>query len=179
MKYIEKKYQQLIQDIESAYDDTCDTLKYHINELKKMLAEKDEEIEKLKGGSQLQKEIDEYNRLEAQKNMNLEDDLAAAKSKINELVADVNSARAAAEEWETRFYTLVAEYKLDLNRPVKKESVEKAKTRRRSKTVVAHCKDCGTYFQAKSTNAKYCSSCGKERAKQSRLKWLAKQAKKK
>lgn len=179
MKYIGKKYQDLIKDIESAYDDTCNTLKYHINELKKMLAEKDEEIEKLKNGNKLQAEIDEYNRLEAQKNMNLEDDLAAAKSKINELVSDVSSARATAEEWETRFYTLVTEYGIDLNRPVKKESVEKAKTRRRSKTVVAHCKDCGTYFQAKSTLAKYCSACGKERAKQSRLKWLAKQAKKK
>lgn len=176
MKYIGKKYQDLIKDIESAYDDTCNTLKYHINELKKMLAEKDEEIEKLKGGSELQKEIDEYNRLEAQNNMNLEDDLATAKSKINELVADVNSARASAEEWETRFYTLVKEYGIDLNRPVKKESVEKAKTRKkRSKIVVAHCKDCGTYFQAKSKLAKYCSACGKERAKQSRLKWLAKQ----
>ena len=64
MKYIEKKYQELIQGIERAYDDTCGTLKYHINELKKMLAEKDEEIEKLKGANQLQKEIDEYNRLE-------------------------------------------------------------------------------------------------------------------
>lgn len=176
MKYIEKKYQQLIQDIESAYDDTCDTLKYHINELKKMLSEKDEEIEKLKASSELQKEIDEYNRLEAQKNMNLEDELATAKSKINELVADVSSARAAAEEWETRFYALVTEYKLDLNRPIKKESVEKAKTRKkRSKSVVVYCKDCGTYFQAKSKNAKYCSACGKKRAKQSRLKWLAKQ----
>lgn len=193
MKYIEKKYQQLIEEIKSAYDDTtrayeytCDTLKYHINELKQQLAEKDEEIEKLKGGSELQKEIDEYNRLEAKNNMNLEDDLAAAKSKINELVADVNSARAAANEWEDRFYTLVKAYGIDLDKPVKTSAVVhhcgegepkvyKPKTRKRSKTVVVYCKDCGTYFQAKSKNAKYCSACGKKRIKESRLKWLAKQ----
>lgn len=80
MKYIEKKYQQLIEDMDRAYTDVHDTLKYHINELKKMLAEKDEEIEKLKGGNRLQAEIDEYNRLEAQNNMNLEDEIARLKA---------------------------------------------------------------------------------------------------
>lgn len=187
MKYIEKKYQQLIQDIESAYDDTCDTLKYHINELKKMLAEKDEEIEKLKGGSQLQKEIDEYNRLEAQKNMNLEDEITQLKAQLDETEEELKMANGTIEAWEERFYTLVKAYGIDLNKPVKADAVVhhcgegepkvyKPKTRKkRSKTVVAHCKDCGAYFQAKSKNAKYCSACGKKRAKQSRLKWLAKQ----
>ena len=176
MKYIEEKYQQLIRNIESAYDDTCSTLKYHIDELKKMLAEKDDEIEKLKGASQLQKEIDEYNRLEAQNNMNLEDEITQLRAKLTEKDSDLKAAYDSIEAWETRFYTLVTEYGINLNRPVKKESVEKAKTRRkRSKIVVAHCKDCGTYFQAKSKLAKYCSACGKKRAKQSRLKWLAKQ----
>ena len=180
MKDIKKHYQDLIKDINISNDKIVSGLKNHITWLESKMLKLQEELEKKNERTDLQKEIDEYNRLEAQKNMNLEDDLATAKSKINELVADVSSARAAAEEWETRFYALVAEYKLDLNRPIKKESVEEAKTRKkRSKIVVAHCKDCGTYFQAKSTLAKYCSSCGKERAKQSRLKWLAKQAKKK
>lgn len=87
MKYTEKKYQQLIEDIKSAYEDTCDilkdtcdTLKFHINELKQQLASKDEEIEKLKEGNKLQNEIDEYNRLEAQKNMNLEGTIARLKA---------------------------------------------------------------------------------------------------
>lgn len=122
MKYIEKKYQQLIQDIESAYDDTCDTLKYHINELKKMLSEKDEEIEKLKGGSQLQKEIDEfqkeideYNRLEAQNNMNLEDEIVELKAKLAEKESDLKGAYDSIEAWENRFYTLVKAYGIDLN----------------------------------------------------------------
>lgn len=164
MKYIEKKYQQLIQGIESAYDDTCDTLKYHINELKKMLAEKDEEIEKLKGGDQLQKEIDEYKRLEVQKNTHLEEDLAAA--------------RAAAEAWETRFYTLVNEYGIDLNRPVKKESVEKAKEHGRGKyerkPFVISCNDCGILFEAKGGNAKYCPECRKARICARTKAWKAK-----
>lgn len=176
MKDIKKYYQDLIKDINLANDKIVGGLKNHINWLEKKVFELQEENEKLKSGSQLQSEIDEYNRLEAQKNMNLEDDLATANSKINELVADVSSARAAAEEWETRFYALVAEYKLDLNRPIKKESVEQAKThKKRSKSVVVYCKDCGTYFQAKSKIAKYCSSCRDKRAKASRAKWLAKQ----
>lgn len=173
MKDIKKYYQDLIEGIKSAYEDTCDTLKFHINELKQQLASKDEEIEKLKEGNKLQAEIDEYNRLEAQKSMNLEDDLAAA--------------RASAEAWETRFYTLVKAYGIDLNKPVKagvvvhhcgegEPKVYKPKTRkRRVKTVVAHCKDCGTYFQAKSKNAMYCSKCKKEHIKKSKAKWLAKQ----
>lgn len=186
MKYIEKKYQQLIEDIERAYDNTCDTLKYHINELQKMLAEKDEEIEKLKGGSELQKEIDEYNRLEAQKNMNLEDEIVELKAKLAEKESDLKGAYDSIEAWENRFYTLVKAYGIDLNKPVKvsaahhcgegEPKVLKPKTRKkRSKNVVVYCKDCGTYFQAKSKLAKYCSSCRDKRAKASRAKWLAKQ----
>ncbi len=193
MKYIEKKYQQLIEDIKSAYDDTarayedtCDTLKYHINELKEQLANKDEEIEKLKGVSQLQNEIDEYNRLEAQKNMNLEDEIVELKAKLAEKESDLKGAYDSIEAWENRFYTLVKAYGINLNKPVKVSGVRhcgdgepkvcKPGTRRkRSKNVVVYCKDCGTYFQAKSKLAKYCSSCRDKRAKQSRLKWLAKQ----
>lgn len=177
MKYIEKKYQQLIQDIESAYDNTCDTLKYHINELKKMLADKDEEIEKLKGGSQLQKEIDEYNRFEAQHNMNLEDEITQLRAKLTEKDSDLKAAYDTIEAWETRFYTLVKAYGIDLNKPVKVQQPGEAKpkTKKRSKNVVCYCKDCGTYFQAKSKIAKYCSSCRDKRAKASRAKWLAKQ----
>lgn len=193
MKYIEKKYQQLIEDIKSAYDDAarayedaCDTLKYHINELKEQLANKDEEIEKLKSGSQLQKEIDEYNRLEAQKNMNLEDEIVELKAKLAEKESDLKGAYDSIEAWENRFYTLVKAYGIDLNKPVKADAVVhhcgegepkvyKPKTRKRSKTVVVYCKDCGTYFQAKSKIAKYCSSCRDKHAKASRAKWLAKQ----
>ena len=80
MKDIKKYYQDLTEGIKGAYEDTFDTLKYHINELKQQLASKDEEIEKLKEGNKLQNEIDEYNRLEAQKNMNLEGTIAKLKA---------------------------------------------------------------------------------------------------
>lgn len=160
MKYIEKKYQQLIQDIESAYDDTCDTLKYHINELKKMLADKDEEIEKLKNGNKLQAEVDEYNRLEAQHNMNLEDEIC-------ELKAENIRLKKAYSDLEKAYKITV-----DTPAPAKKPG---RKAGSKSKTVVAYCKDCGAYFQAKSKLAKYCSSCRDKRVKASRAKWLAKQ----
>lgn len=187
MKYIEKKYQDLIQTIERAYDDTCDTLKYHINELKKVIADKDEEIEKLKGANRLQNEIDEYNRLEAQHNMNLEDEIVELRAKLAEADSELKKANSAVKAWENRFYTLVKAYGIDLNKPVKTEAVVhhcgegepkvyKPKTyKKRSKNVVAYCKDCGTYFQAKSKNAKYCSECKAKRIKESRAKWLVKQ----
>ena len=171
MKDIKKYYQDLIKDINLSNDKVVSGLKNHITWLESKMLKLQDELEKKNERSDLQKEIDEYKRLEAQKNMNLEEDLAAA--------------RAAAEEWESRFYTLVKAYGIDLDKPVKVDvhhcgegepKVIKPKTRKkRSKTIVAHCKDCGTYFQAKSKNAKYCSACGKKRAKQSRLKWLAKQ----
>lgn len=164
MKYIEKHYQQLIQDIESAYDNTCDTLKYHINELQKIIAEKDDEIEKLKGASQLQKEINEYNRLEAQNNMNLEDEIVELKSENTRL--------------KKAYSDLEKAYKLSVETPAPASKTGR-KTGTKNKYVVAYCKDCGTYFQAKSKIAKYCSSCRDKRAKASRAKWLAKQKKQK
>lgn len=166
MKYIEKKYQDLINNIESAYDNTCDTLKYHIDELQKIIAEKDEEIEKLKGGDKLQKEIDEYNRLEAQKNMNLEGEivrLKAENSRLQKAYSDLEKA-----------------YKITVDTPAPAKKTGSKTTSKRRKTVsrhtiVAHCKDCGTYFQAKSKLAKYCSKCRTKRIKESQAKWKAKQ----
>lgn len=190
MKDIKKYYQDLIKDINLSNDKIVSGLKNHITWLEKKVLELQEESEKKSERTDLQKEIDEYNRLEAQNNMNLEDEITQLRAKLSEKESDLKSAYDSIEAWETRFYTLVKAYGIDLDKPVKTSAVVhhcgegepkvyKPKTRKRSKTVVAHCKDCGTYFQAKSTNAKYCSSCGKERAKQSRLKWLAKQAKKK
>lgn len=167
MKYIEKKYQQLIEDIKSAYndtarayEDTCDTLKYHINELKQQLANKDEEIEKLKGESQLQNEINEYNRLEAQNNMNLEDEIVKLKAENTRL--------------KKAYSDLEKAYKLSVDTPAPAKKTGR-KTGRKNKAVVAYCKDCGTYFQAGNRAAKYCGKCKAARAKASRAKWLAKQ----
>lgn len=186
MKDIKKYYQDLIKDINLANDKIVGGLKNHITWLESKVLNLQDEIEKLKSASQLQKEIDEYNHLEAQKNMNLEDEIVELKAKLAEKESDLKGAYDSIEAWENRFYTLVKAYGIDLNKPVKTSAVVhhcgegepkvyKPKTRKRSKTVVAHCKDCGTYFQAKSKIAKYCSTCRDKRAKASRAKWLAKQ----
>lgn len=186
MKDIKKYYQDLIKDINLANDKIVGGLKNHITWLESKVLNLQDEIEKLKSGSQLQKEIDEYNRLEAQNNMNLEDEIVELKAKLAEKESDLKGAYDSIEAWENRFYTLVKAYGIDLNKPVKTDAVVhhcgegepkvyKPKTRKRSKTVVVYCKDCGTYFQAKSKIAKYCSTCRDKRAKASRAKWLAKQ----
>lgn len=158
MKDIKKYYQDLIKDINLANDKIVSGLKNHITWLESKVLNLQDEIEKLKGGSQLQKEIDEYNRLEAQHNMNLEDEivkLKAENSRLKKAYSDLEKA-----------------YKLTVDAPAKKPG---RKAGSKSKAVVAYCKDCGTYFQAKSKLAKYCSSCRDKRAKASRAKWLAKQ----
>lgn len=186
MKDIKKYYQDLIKDINLANDKIVGGLKNHITWLESKVLNLQDEIEKLKSGSQLQKEIDKYNRLEAQNNMNLEDEIVELKAKLAEKESDLKGAYDSIEAWENRFYTLVKAYGIDLNKPVKTDAVVhhcgegepkvyKPKTRKRSKTVVVYCKDCGTYFQAKSKIAKYCSTCRDKRAKASRAKWLAKQ----
>lgn len=160
IKDIEREYQQLIKDKERAYDNVCDTFKYHINILEKFNAEKDEEIEKLKGGNKIQNEIDEYNRLEAQKNMNLEDEITRLKAENSRL--------------KKAYSDLEKTYKLTIDTPAPARNTGR-KTGSKNKTVVAYCKDCGTYFQAGNSLAKYCSKCKKEHVKKSKAKWLAKQ----
>jgi len=178
MKDIKKHYQDLIKDINLANDKIVSGLKNHINWLEKQIFELQEESEKKSEHADLQKEIDEYNRLEAQKNMNLEDEITQLKAKLDEKENDLKAASNTIQAWENRFYALVKAYDINLDKPVKvyQPCEGEPKThRKRSKTVVVCCKDCGTYFQAKSKLAKYCSSCRDNRAKASRAKWLAKQ----
>lgn len=182
MKKIIEAYKTALEDMQRAHDNLVTDLKYHINYLEARLKEKEDLIEHMMYPNKLQNEIDDYNRTEAQYNMNLEDDLAAAKGKINELVADVNSARAAANEWETRFYALVKEYGINLNRPIKKESVVEAKKQVKNdrrgkyerKPFVISCGDCGILFEAKGGNAKYCPECRKARISARTKAWKAK-----
>lgn len=160
MKDIKKYYQDLIKDINLANDKIVGGLKNHITWLEKKVFELQEENEKLKSGSQLQSEIDEYNRLEAQKNMNLEDEIVKLKAENTRL--------------KKAYSDLEKAYKLSIETPAPAKKTGR-KTGTKNKYVVAYCKDCGTYFQAKSKIAKYCSSCRDKRAKASRAKWLAKQ----
>lgn len=167
MRNIEKKYQQLIKDMEHVYDNAYDTFRNQIEDLESVIQNKNEEIEKLRGGNKLQKEIDEYNRLEAQHNMNLEDEIVELQAKNSKLQAENTRLKKAYSDLEKA-------YKITIDTPAKKTG---RKTDSKNKYVVAYCKDCGTYFQAKSKNAKYCSACGQKRAKASRAKWSAKQNK--
>ena len=84
MKYFEKKYQELISDMQRAHDNLVTDLKYHINYLQRIIKEQDEKIEKLERTNKLQKEIDEYNRLEAQRNINLEDEITRLRAELAE-----------------------------------------------------------------------------------------------
>lgn len=160
MKDIKKHYQDLIKDINLANDKIVSGLKNHINWLEKQIFELQEESEKKDERADLQNEIDEYNRLEAQHNMNLEDEIV-------ELKAENGRLKKAYSDLEKAYKLTVA-----TPAPAKKTG---RKAGSKNKYVVVYCKDCGTYFQAKSKNAKYCSSCRDKRAKASRAKWLAKQ----
>ncbi len=167
MRNIEKKYQQLIKDMEHVYDNAYDTFRNQIEDLESIIQNKNEEIERLKGGNKLQKEIDEYNHLEAQHNMNLEDEIIKLNAENVKLKAENTRLKKAYSDLEKA-------YKLTIDTPAPaKKTGRKAGTK--NKYVVAYCKDCGTYFQAKSKIAKYCGSCRDKRAKASRAKWLAKQ----
>lgn len=165
MKDIKKHYQDLIKDINLSNDKIVSGLKNHITWLEKKILELQEESEKKDERADLQNEIDEYNRLEAQHDMNLEDEIAKLQTKNSQLQAENTRLQKAYSDLEKA-------YKLTVATPAKKTG---RKTGSKNKYVVAYCKDCGTYFQAKSKNAKYCSACGKKRAKASRAKWLAKQ----
>ena len=160
MKDIKKYYQDLIKDINLANDKIVSGLKNHITWLEKQVLDLQEKSERKTEHADLQKEIDEYNRLYAQHNMNLEDE-------IFELKAENERLKKAYSDLEKA-------YKLSVDTPAPAKKTGR-KTGTKNKYVVAYCKDCGTYFQAGSRAAKYCEKCKKERAKASRAKWLAKQ----
>lgn len=81
-------YKNIISDMERAHDSVTDTLKYHINWLEKKIAELYDENEKLRvSADPLQTEIDEFIRLEAQNNTNLEGELIQAKAENQALAA--------------------------------------------------------------------------------------------
>lgn len=184
MKDIKKHYQDLIKDINLSNDKIVGGLKNHINWLEKKIFELQEESEKKTERTDLQNEIDEYNHLEAQNNMNLEDEIVELQAKNSKLQAENTRLQKAYSDLEKAYKLTVEPTSFGLKGGDivvhhcgdGEPKVYKPKThKKRSKNVVVYCKDCGTYFQAKSKNAKYCSACGQKRAKASRLKWLAKQ----
>lgn len=176
MKDIKKHYQDLIKDINLANDKIVSGLKNHITWLESKTLKLQEELEKKDERTDLQNEIDEYNRLEAQNNMNLEDEIVELKAenkRLKKAYSDLEKAYKLTVEPASFGHKGgdIVVHHCGEGEP----KVYKPKTRKRSKNIVVYCKDCGTYFQAKSKIAKYCSSCRDKRAKQSRAKWLAKQ----
>lgn len=163
MKDIKKYYQDLIKDINLSNDKIVSGLKNHITWLENKMFKLQEESEKKTEPADLQKEIDEYNRLEAQKNMNLEDE-------ITQLKAENSRLKKAYSDLEKAYKITV-----DASAPAKKTGSKAGSKRRKAVSIVAYCKDCGTYFQAKSKLAKYCSKCKAKHIKESQAKWKAKQ----
>lgn len=188
MKYIENKYQELISDMQRAHDNLVNDLKYHISYLQGIIKGQDEKIEALEHPDKLQKEIDEYNRLEAQKNMNLEDEIAKLKAKLAEKESDLKSAYGTIEAWEDRFYTLVKAYGIDLNKPVKVSSAQhlsEAKPEKKTKktgrhwkrgmkmpkNILCRCVDCKKYYYAATKLSKRCEECAEKHRRTYQLEW--------
>lgn len=167
MKDIKKHYQDLIKDIDLNNDKIVSGLKNYITWLENKMFKLQKELERKSEHADLQDEINEYNRSEAQHNMNLEDEIVELQAKNSQLQAENTRLKKAYSDLEKA-------YKITVGTPAPAKKPGR-KAGSKSKTVVAYCKDCGAYFQAKSKLAKYCSSCRNKRAKASRAKWLAKQ----
>lgn len=149
MKYIEEKYQQLINSMERGYSATIDSLNYHINRLQKTIVEQEDELEKLKGGDELAEQIEEYE--------NFKSDCAACNVVIRELREE--NAKLKEEIASLKKTTVKA----------------KAPRKRARKQVLCTCQDCKTYFYAQRRDAKRCPECKRKHINQTKYAWLKKQ----
>lgn len=143
-KYLEDKYQQLINDMERAYAATIDTLNYHINKLQKTVIEQEDELDKLKGGDKLAEEI-------------------AQIAVDNNAVTTVDSCPGC----DTRIKELTEE-----NKKLKAKLEKKPKaTRRRHKNVLCMCADCKKYFYARRKDARRCPECKRVHGNELKKAW--------
>ena len=164
-KYLEEKYQQLINDMERAYDATINTLNYHISQLQRTIREQSDELEKLKGGDKLAEEIaqitmDDSNVVTVESCPGCDNVITELREENARLKKELQGAKISAG-------------RLKANKTKKKQSNRGRYTR---KSVVCQCKDCDTYFEAKSKNAKYCSSCKAKHERESHRRWAEKNA---
>lgn len=98
MKKIIETYRTALNDMQRANDNLVSDLKYHIAYLEGVIKGQEEKIDILSHPDKLQQEIDEYNRTEAQHNMNLEDELVKLKAmneKLEVRALDLNSINQA------------------------------------------------------------------------------------
>ena len=167
-KYLEEKYQQLINDMERAYDATINTLNYHINQLQRTIREQSDELEQLKGGDKLAEEIATLSVEQPQVVLNdcpgCDDVAAELREKVDALTEE--NARLKKELQGAK----ISAGRLKANKTKKKSN----RGRYVRKSVVCQCKDCSTYFEAKSKTAKYCSSCKAKHERESHRRWAEK-----
>lgn len=153
MKYIEQEYQQLLSEQRHTYEHIISNLESHINWLEDQLKEyeKDPVSEALK----------EYNTITVADNATLTvaDPVV---ERVEELTAENDRLKKELQGAK------ISAGRLKANKTKKKRVYKKS--------VVCQCKTCGTYFEAKRRDAKFCSGCTKKRAAESRRKWLAKKA---
>lgn len=162
-KYLEEKYQQLINDMERAYDATINTLNYHISQLQRTIREQSDELEKLKGGDKLAEEIA---TLSVEQPQIVLSDCPGCDARIKELTEENDRLKKELQGAK------ISAGRLKANKAKAKSN----RGRYTRKSVVCQCKDCDTYFEAKSKTAKYCSGCKAKHERDSRRRWAEKNA---
>lgn len=146
MKYIEKEYQCLLDEQRSAYEGIISGLKGYNMWLEGKL----NEYEK----GQLEKELEEYNRLENTSRPGCD-------ARISELLEQVEALKKENKSLRMS------------NGHLKSTKVKKVKTYK--KNVVCLCKDCKKYFQACRKDAQRCPDCKRKHAAELTKSYRAKQ----
>lgn len=140
MKYIGQEYQQLLSEQRRTYERIISNLKAHNDWLKDELKKYEKD--------QLEKEIEEYNRLENESS----ESCPGCDARISELSGQVEALKKENKSLKMSNGHL--------------KSAKKAKRAKRSykKNVVCICKDCKKYFQACRSDAMRCADCKRKRA---------------
>lgn len=169
MKYIEKIYQQLIDDMERAHESVVDSLKNQILYLEKRLSEKE--------GTKITEQLEEYNKLEDRepydvllgRYMTVCDENVKMADELDELRKDLDSMGIKHEQLYSQFESTMATNQrlAEELRGIKSKEPKpkKGKGIYARKNVVMYCQDCGKYFNAKSKAAKRCPKCRAARAR--------------
>ena len=155
------KYKDLLEITESVYDNTIDTLNYHIKKLQIIIEEQNARIEKLTGGDKLAEEIAQ---ITVDNNSVVTVDSCPGCDKV---IDELRAENARLKE-ELRGAKISAG-------KLRKKTV-KVKKVKHSKQSLCLCKDCGSYFYAKRSDAKRCPSCKKEYARNYKREWQNKRA---
>ena len=149
MKRIEEKYQRLLSQQRYAYEHIISNLKSHIDWLEGQIKEHEKDP--------LEKEIEEYNRLENESS----ESCPGCDARISELMEQVHALKKENKSLRMS------------NGHLKSTKVKKTKTYK--KNVVCLCKDCKKYFQACRKDAQRCADCKRKHAAELTKSYRAKQ----